>query len=81
MAAAAAVAAATRDYTMDRYEPKIYALYHTRFQQVRLSTQVTACKGTWYSRDKQLQTAGLVRLLIAAATPLLLHGSSAAAFL
>ncbi|KAF6262935.1 mannosyltransferase putative-domain-containing protein [Scenedesmus sp. NREL 46B-D3] len=23
-----------RDFTMDRYEPKIYALYHTRFQQV-----------------------------------------------
>lgn len=25
-----------RAYTMDRYEPKIYALYHTSFQQVRL---------------------------------------------
>eukprot|EP00879_Flechtneria_rotunda_P014025 GHRR01014652.1.p1 GENE.GHRR01014652.1~~GHRR01014652.1.p1 ORF type:complete len:223 (+),score=62.91 GHRR01014652.1:328-996(+) len=25
-----------QDYTMDRYEPKIYALYHTRFQQVLL---------------------------------------------
>lgn len=28
------VCVCSRGYSMDRYEPKIYALYHSRFQQV-----------------------------------------------
>lgn len=38
-----------RAYTMDRYEPKIYALYHTSFQQVRLSCTVPQLVGPMVS--------------------------------
>lgn len=34
-AVCSSVCALCRQYSMDRYEPKIYALYHTRFRQVR----------------------------------------------
>jgi hypothetical protein len=34
--------AVCRGYTMDRYEPKIYALYHSRFRQVRPPGQLNS---------------------------------------
>jgi hypothetical protein len=37
------ICSSCRGYTFDRYEPKIYALYHTRFQQVGKKATSRGC--------------------------------------